>query len=269
MKPKTHVSDKKKKIVAGLIKLANESNSILLASIKNLPARQFQQICKKLRGQAIVKVPKKTMSVKAFENAEKTGIKNLKEYVKEDIAILFSKLDAFKLSALLSESKSKSKAKIGQIVTEEVVIEPGPTELVPGPIISQLSGLGLKFAIEDGKIAIKDKKVILKPGQEVSEAAADIMSKLDIKPMSVGFEPLVAYESKEDKIYENVKIDKEKTLEDLRYDYSKSLGFAVKLAYACRESIGFLIAKAGSHERALSKFVKVNEASASEASVGS
>jgi len=252
---KTHVSERKKKTVQELVKLGKESNSVIFASIKNLPSKQYQQIAKKLRGNAVVKVPKKNIALKAFESSEK-GMKEMKNYIKEDTAIIYSKLDAFKLSALLSENKSKTKAKVGQIVTEEVVIEPGPTELVPGPVISQLSGLGLKFAIADGKIELKERKVILKPGQAVTEAAADIMSKLDIKPVSVGFEPLVAYEVAEDKIFENIKIDKEKELEGLKQAYSKTLAFAVKIAYPCKETISFLIGKAGLHEKALSKLEK-------------
>jgi len=253
---KTHVSEDKKKALAELIKLSKENNTILLASIKNLPAKQFQQICKKLRGQAIVKVTKKTIALMALESIGKPGSQKLKDYVKEDVAIIFSKLDAFKLSGLLSQNKSRAKAKTGQAVNEEVAIEPGPTDLVPGPIISQLTGLGLKFAIADGKIELKERKVILKPGQIVSDAAADIMSKLDIKPVSVGFEPIAAYDSQEDKVFEDIKIDKDKILGDFKHLYSKSLAFAVKIAYPCKDTISYLIGKAGMHEKALSKLIE-------------
>ena len=79
-----------------------------------------------------------------------------------------------------------ARAKVGQIVDDNVVIEPGPTELIPGPVVSELGSLGLKFAVEEGKISIKEGKTILKAGEAVSEAAASIMNKLDMKPIAVG-----------------------------------------------------------------------------------
>ena len=55
----THVSEAKKKLVGNLIDLIKNKKTILIASIKNIPASQFQEIGKKLRGKAVVKVPKR------------------------------------------------------------------------------------------------------------------------------------------------------------------------------------------------------------------
>lgn len=254
------IPKKKLKIIEEIAELIKSNKSVLFVSIKNLPTSQFQVIKKKLRGKAIIKVVKKNAAIRAIDKIEKGAIKNLKGYLKEDMAIIFSSLDTFKLSAELSENKSKAKAKIGQEVDEDVVIEPGPTELVPGPIISQLGNLGIKFAIEDGKISIKEKKVILKAGEKVDENAADFMNKFDIKPMLVGLEPLVAYDAGEDKIYEDIKVDKEKTLHELKNMYGKALGLAINIAYYCKDTIRFLIGKAGHHENALNRLIKEEKA---------
>ena len=48
-----------KKAVLDLSKLLKEKKTFLIASIKNIPGSQFQEIVKKLRGKAVVKVPKK------------------------------------------------------------------------------------------------------------------------------------------------------------------------------------------------------------------
>jgi len=250
------IPKKKLKAIEDLANLIKESNSVIIVSIKNLPTRQFQLIKKKLRGDADIRVVKKNIINRAIDAIDKGAMKNLKNYLKEDIAFIFSKLDPFELSSILSKNKSMARAKIGQIVPEEVVIEPGPTELVPGPIISELGGLGIKFAIEDGKINIKEKKAILKAGEEVSEAAASIMGKLDMKPIAVGLEPLIAYDKKEDKIFEEIKIDQEKTVEEMKTFAGRALAFAVKVAYACKDSIKFLLAKAAGEEKVLSDLVK-------------
>ena len=82
-------------------------------------------------------------------------------------------------------------------------------------------------------------------------ASASIMSKLDMKPIPVGLEPILAYDSEEDKIFEDIKIDAEKTLEELKISASKALGLAVKIVYACKETVGYLLAKANAEEKIL------------------
>lgn len=238
------IPEKKIKLVKDLINLIKTNKSIVIVSIKNLPTSQFQVIKKKIRDISIVKVVKKSMVTRALDELNIEKLKDLKKFIKEDIALIFSNSDAFELSAILARNKSKTKARVGQEVDDDVLIEPGPTELVPGPVISELSGLGIKFAIEDGKINIKEKKIILRKGEKVNEAQAGIMSKLDMKPVSVGLEPLVAYDISEHKIYEDIKIDQEKVLNELKTASGKSLAFAVKLAYMCKETLGFILGKA-------------------------
>ena len=250
------ISDKKTKTVEELANLMKTSNSIVIVSIKNLRSSQFHAIKKKLRENAVIKVAKKNVMNRVIDKIEKGSIKNFKKYLKEDQAFIFSKLDPFELSAILSKNKSMARAKAGQIINEDIVVEPGPTELVPGPIISELGAVGLKFSIEDGKINIREKKVILKAGGKVSEAQASIMAKLDMKPVAVGLEPVLAYDAKEDKIYEDIAIDQEKTLEELKNNYGKALAFAVKIAYACKDTIGFLLAKANAEEKTIEKLIK-------------
>ena len=253
---KREAPEKKIRAVDELASLIKESNSVVIVSIKNLPARQFQLIKKQLRDRAVIKVMKKNIMARTIEKVDKIAIKELAKYLKEDQAFIFSKLNPFELSAILSKNKSMAKAKPGQAVNEEVVIEPGPTELIPGPIISELGSLGLKFSVEDGKISIRERKVILKAGDKVNEQAASLMSKLDIKPIAIGLEPVVAYDTKENKIYENIKIDQEKTLEEMKRFAGKALAFAVKIGYCCKETISLIIRRAGAEEKAIEKLIK-------------
>ena len=253
------IPEKKLKAVKDLLHLIKTSKSIVVVYIKNLPTSQFQLIKKSLREKAEVKVVKKNIVIKAFDDSGVAKLQDFKKYIKEDSALMFSKDDAFELSAILARNKSKTKAKVGQEVDDDVEIEPGPTELVPGPIISELTALGLKFMIEDGKISIREKKKILKKGDKVTEQAASIMGKLDMKPVSVGLEPLAAYDIHDHKIYEDIKVDQTGIIEQMKFAAGKSLAFAVKFAYPVKETIGFLLGKAKSHEDALSKLIKSEE----------
>ncbi len=260
--PERKIPEIKQKTVKEVAQLIKENDTFLLASTRGLQSGQFQEIRKKMRGIAEIKVAKKNLVLKAIE-IEGTEIQKIKPYVIDNTALIFSKLDPFQLAALLSENKSPAKARIGQIAEADIAIEPGPTELVPGPAISELQSLGLKIAIEEGKIHIKEGKVIVRAGEPVKEAAASLMNKLNIQPFSIGFETIAAYSHTEKKIYAGIKIDKKKTLEDLKQVYGKALAFAVSIAYASKDTVKYLFMKAASHEKALLRFIKTEGAAQS------
>ncbi len=249
----THVSQAKKETVKELNDLIRSKKTILIASIKNIPTSQFQEMTKKLRGKAIVKVPKKNLMFRALENTKDETLEKIEEQIGDNVAILFSDMDCFELAAELVNSKTPAKAKTGQEAPEDIEIPAGPTELVPGPAISELGALGIQIQIDKGKISIKEAKVLVKKGEKISSGAADIMSKLDIKPFSISLIPLAGYDAHEKKLYLDIKIDREKTLEELKRAFGKALPFAVEIGYVCKDTIGFLIGKAGMYQRAIEK----------------
>ncbi len=255
-KKTAHVSDTKIRTVKELSELIKNKKTILIASVKNLPAAKFQEISKKLRGKAVINVPKKNLILRALDSSGNETVKELKNQINDSVAILFSDMDAFELAMELIKSKSATKAKTGQEAVEDIEVQPGPTDLIPGPAISELGALGIQIQIDKGKIHIKDAKIIVRKGEKISAGAADVMSKLDIKPFSVGFIPLCAFDAKENKIYLGIKIDRDETLKELRAAYSKALAFAVGRGYTVPETIRFILGKAGMHEKALSALIK-------------
>ncbi len=264
-----HVSEKKKTLISELLDLIKKKKTILIASIKNIPSSQYQEISKKLRGKAIVKVPKKSMIFRALDNSGIEEIKKLKSHVKDSTAILFSDMESFELAAELSNKRSPARAKQGQEALSDIEIPEGPTDLIPGPAISELGALGIKIQIEKGKIIIKEPKVIVKEGEKISQAAAEVMNKLGIKPFSIGFIPLAAFDAEERKLYLEIKIDREGTLKELKDSFSRALGFAVGIAYISHDTIRFLIQKAAMQDRALENLAKENVADTIESNINS
>ena len=248
---KSKVSEKNVSTVKEFSDLIKNKRTILIASIKNLPASQFQEISKKLRGKTLVKVPKKNLIFRAINNSKNEKVKEIKGHIGESIAILFSDLDSFELASELIENKSPAKAKSGQEAPEDIEVPAGPTDLIPGPAISELGALGVQIQIEKGKITIKESKVIVKKGEKISANAANIMNKLDIKPFSVGFIPLVAFDTKEEKFYSDININKEEVINEMKNLFGRALAFAVEMEYASKDTIKFLLAKAGIHEKTL------------------
>lgn len=247
------VPESKKKTVSELTKLVKESKTILVASIKNLPAAEFQEIGKKLRGKAVIKVPKKSLISRAIDESKNEKLQEFKGKLEDSIAVLFSDLDAFELASELLNKKSPSKAKAGQIANEDLEIPAGPTDLTPGPAISELGALGIQIQIKAGKIEIAKPKVVAKKGEAISQGACDILSKLDIKPFTVGYIPLFAFDAVKGVLYKEIKINREETVKELIEAYGKALPFAVNIGYANDETIKLMITKAAMYEKALAK----------------
>jgi large subunit ribosomal protein L10 len=252
-KPKAQVSEAKKKIVKDLTELM-QKKTVMIVSIKNLPSSQLQDIRKKLREKALIKITKKSLIDFALEHSKNEKLADLVKYIKEDCAILFSEEDAFELSGFLSENKIPARAKPGQKAPEDIKIEAGPTDLLPGPDISALSSVGLQPKVEKGKINIMKEKILVKKGEIIDEGKASVLTKLDISPFKIGLEPIAAFSM--GKIYIDIKIDKEKTLEDLQEDFSKALAFAVSINYPAKQALVYILSKANAHEKALNNLIK-------------
>ena len=248
----THVSEAKRSKVKELAELFNKK-TVMVISISGLPSAQFQDIKKKLRGKAKVLVVKKSLVNFALNENKIEALHELIPFVTESTAMLFSDEDAFVISGILSDEKSPSKAKAGQIAPFDIEVKAGPTELVPGPDISALSAVGLQPKVEKGKIAILKDKVILKEGKEITEAIASIMAKLDIIPFEVGIEPVAAY--MDGKVYGEIKIDKVAMIEALEYDFVRAIAFAVEMNIVNDSTLDMILGKAGSHERVLTRII--------------
>jgi len=246
---KTHKA--KAETVKKLSEKIKNSKTLMIVSIKNLPSKQFQDIKKSLRGKALVKVAKKNIMLRTIKGFGKESILPLEKQIKENSAFVISDIEGFELAGILSKEKTPASAKAGQIAPEDIEVKAGPTNLVPGPAISEFGALGIQISIDEGTISIKAPKIIIKKDGIINEGAASILQKLDIHPFSVGLEPLAIYDVESEKIYSEVKIDSEESIENLKNAAGKALGFAQKIIYCCKDTITYLLAKANAQANKL------------------
>ncbi|MFC1686296.1 50S ribosomal protein L10 [Nanoarchaeota archaeon] len=254
--PKKHKISEKKiqnvKILAGLIE---KYKTVMIGTTMNLASAQLQKARKMLRGKAEVKYAKKSTALRALDASKKDGVKKLKENVTESPALIFTNEDPFDLAVMLSENKFPARAKAGQIAPKDIGVEAGPTDLPPGPVISEFGAVGVKAGIVGGKIAIKEGKIIAKEGEAITSAVANILTKLDIMPFEVGLDAQAAYDSTNDKIFTGIKIDKAGTLLQLQETFSTSYQFAIHVGYPTSENISQIIINAGREANALQEVV--------------
>jgi large subunit ribosomal protein L10 len=247
------VPEEKKKLVKKVAESMKKAKTVMLVSIKSLPSNQLQKMKKDLRGKANITVLKKNILNRAVDECSIEEMKTLKNNIAEDMALLLSETEGFEISAFLNDNKNPIGAKEGQIAEDDISIEAGPTELVPGPVISELGSLGLQISVEEGKISIKKSKVVVKKGEKVLGNAVSILQKLNIKPFMIGLNPIAFYDSDSKRVYVGIKIDKKKSLAQLLEAFVKSKNMATGIGYLCRETISGLIGKAGRQANSLIK----------------
>jgi len=252
---KREVSEVKKVLLKEIISKLDKNKTVMVTSALSIPSALFQQIRKDLRGKAELKLVKKSLGIKAVENSKKEGIKDMVKYLDASSAFIFSDVDPYELASIFLESKQPAFAKAGQIAPEDLVIEKGPTDLLPGPAISELGAVGLKVGVEGGKIAVKETKAIVKKGEVISKNAADVLQKLGLKPFNIGLLPIAVYDSNDKKIYTNIVIDKEGSLNELKSAFLSAYNFAANMQYACKETINKIVEMAEREALALNSLI--------------
>lgn len=250
---KTHVSEKKKKIVSELVELINKYPIIGIINMTNLPAKQVQGMRAKLRKKNVLRMTKKTLMKHAFEQSNKKELLNFEDYMKDTMpALIFSEENPFKLYADLQKTKTKAAAKAGQKAPKDIIVQAGPTPFSPGPIIGQLGKLGLKTGIEGGKIVIKQDSVVAKKGDTINAELAGVLARLGIEPMEIGLDLIAVYENGTIFKADVLHIDETEYKNKICTAYNEVFNLSVYIAYPTSETINTILGKAHNDAKSLS-----------------
>jgi len=252
-KQKHKVSEKKIKTVRDMAKLIDSRNSLIIASTFNLSSSQLQTIRKKLRDYAEVKFVKKNVALRALDESKRVGIREIAKHVVESPALIITDKDAYEIATILSENKYPARARAGQIAKKEIVVEAGPTDLMPGPVLTELGNAGLKAGIVGGKVTVKERSVLVKQGEVIPNPVSNILMKLELMPFTAELEPLAAFDAKTGTVYTNLKIDKEGTLAQFKEAFSSAFQFAIRLGYPTLETISRILINAEREALAMEK----------------
>jgi len=262
-----HLPAWKKDEVAEIKKHAKEYQLIGLVDMYGIPAQQVQQIRRNLRGKAVIKVTRNTLIEHAFgEIGGET--KNLVKYISGHSAVIFSNDNPFKLYKQLEKTKTKMAAKAGETAPEDIVVEKGPTSFKPGPIVGELQQAGIPAAIEGGKVKIRETKTVVKKGAVISAKLAEVLVKLDIKPMDVGLALQAALH--EGTIYEPsvLAVDETKLLAQLQLAGQQAFNLSVNAAIPTKETMAPILTKAVRDARGLAIEAAVYEKDVVDAIIG-
>lgn len=250
-----HVPKKKLNEVKLLKDYYAKYNVVAVADVETLPADQFQKIKHKLKGKIVTFVGSKSSVSHALKELGVKEIDNILSGIRGLPVVMFTNEDSFKLFSILKKGKSKAAAKVGQIAPFDLVLKAGPTPFTPGPMIGELGILGIKTMVQEGKINIREDKVLVKQGEVINQKASELLNKFGIQPMEVGLNLVKSYDKKDNFVYDAsvLSIDEKEYLNKFMSAYLNSYLLSKGIGYITKDNIKDLIVDAARNSRALAK----------------
>lgn len=254
------VNPRKKQEVERIKSYLKEYKYFGIIDMENLPSAQLQKIRHQLKKSVLIIMFKKRLIKLALEQLkkEKQNLDAVLDSIEGLPALLFTNDDPFKICRLIEKSKSSASAKPGQMAPHDIIIPAGPTQFTPGPIIGELGQLGMKTEVKEGKVSLKEDKLLVKANDPISEKAASLLSKLNIRPMEIGLNIVAMYE--DGMVYKKdvLSIDDKKLLADIMQISSEATALAMEICYISNDTASLLVSKAYMHANALAEKTNIN-----------
>lgn len=259
MNQEAHVSQEKKKELERIKNLLTKYKIIAVADMTNMPSVQLQRVRAKLKGSVLITMSKKRLIKIALKELKSNvnGVEGLDPYVKGMPALLLTNDSPFRLASTLKKSKSKAPAKAGQAAPNDIVVLAGPTPFPPGPIIGELSQIGIKATIVEGKVTIKEDALLVNEGNVISQPVAAMLTRLGIEPMEIGVNLLAALENGTVFTKEILFVDETEYLNNIKLAAQSSFNLAFNIAYTTKDNVKLLLGKAFRDSNALAKSRKI------------
>ncbi len=243
----------KEEEVQKLTELLEKSSVIGVVDIEGIPARQMQQMRSKLRDVAQIRASKNTFIEKAIERVseDKENLEEIKESIRGQVALVSTDLNPFKLFNRMEDTKTKAPASGGETAPEDVKVEEGETPFKPGPIVGDLQNVGIPASIQSGKVVINETKTVVEKGNTIESSLANMLSRLDINPITVGLDLQSVYEDGIIYEKEDLDIDPSGFVQDIKDGASSAFALSVGISYPTRENIAALVSKSQSDAMSL------------------
>jgi len=242
--------EEKIKEVEELSELMNRYSTIGFIDLSRLPTKQFQKIRKELNEKALIKISKKSIVNFALKKLKKENIGELEKFIPSQLGLILTNLTTFQFYKIANQLRSSSFAKENDVAGMDIEIKPGPTDLLPGPVISEFAKVGLVAGVDAGKIAIKRGGVVAKKGTKISKELAGILRKLKIEPVEISLNFTALLEN--GIVYARDILNLvEEYPNKLREAFSRALNLSVAIGFPTKENVKYLFAKAYQQAKAL------------------
>jgi large subunit ribosomal protein L10 len=238
-----HVAKWKETRVENLTELLLANPVIGVIDIEGIPASQLQQIRKNLPAGSKFVVAKNTLIKLALKKASKKK-KNINELVSSldgQRGLIASDINPFRLFQAMEGTKIKAPARGGEAAPYDIEIKEGETSFKPGPIVGELQKAGFPAAIERGKVVIKKDKLLVKEGDRIPRNVAQMLTRLEIYPMTVGLSLKAGFENGLVYTRDVLDVDVEAFLGDMKAASTNAFNLSMFIGYPTKTTITPLV----------------------------
>ena len=241
-----HVAEWKHGEVKELTDLFTSKKVVGIVEIGGIPAPQMQQMRSNLHGTANIRSAKNSLLFRALEEAEKQvkGISGLKELITGQTAVIATDMNPFRLFSQIKATRTMAPAKGGETAAYDIMVKAGDTPFKPGPVVGELQKAGIPAAIQEGKVVIKNDKVIVPKGEKIPKDVAQMLTRLEIYPVEIGMNLHAVFE--EGNIFKSdiLDIDIDRFISRMKQASNDAFNLAIESGWVNELTIEPLIIKA-------------------------
>ena len=242
---------KKVQAIERVSALVEKRKLIAVAKIGKVRAAQIMGLKKSFRNQLDIIVAKNTLTSIALSKMNLPSADVLLKELRGQNVLILTDMDPFKLYLILQKGRVSLLARAGDVATEEIVIPAGNTGIPPGPVLSEFKEAKVPTKIESGSIFVNKDTVVAKQGTVISAPLAGLLSRLGLKPIKAGISVNIAYMDGLLFREEDIALDPDVSLNELKASFAVALGLAVQWAYLTKESAPLIITKGFRNAKAL------------------
>lgn len=249
---RTSYPRKKLEMLDQVENLAKKYDTVIVSKLHKVRAGQLMLLRKTFRGELVMIVAKNKIAALALQRA---GMSNAEQFVSNltgQNALIFTKLNPFKLYLSLEKSKVSLPARAGDVATDDITVPAGNTGIPPGPVLSEFKEAGVQTRIESGSIYVSRDSVVARPGDVISPKLAGLLARLNIKPIKAGLSIFMASADGLLLLQKDIVIDLGEYRANVARAANEAMGLAIEASYVTPETLPRLLAKAFRQARGVS-----------------
>lgn len=229
---------------------------IAIVTLNELPANITAVLRKKLKGKAEVRVAKTRVVKKAFEESG-VNTSKIDSIITESVLIIFSKINPFELFSFVKKNKGSAAAREGDVADNDILVQAGDTGLPPGPALSTLKAAGLEVKVAGPTISVSRDKIVAKKGEPIKKEVAEVLGKLNIKPIKIGMKIIGVLDKTEDVFYSAsaLDMDEEELFEKFVLAHQQMVNLSVNAVIFNEVSTELIVVKAQREANAVDKII--------------
>ena len=182
------VASWKRDRVGELAAILSSDGVLGVVDIGGVPAKNMLSMRKDLRSSMSITMAKKTLMRLAWEQSGRPmgDFDTLLDGAIQPAIVHTDSMNAFQLFSELEKTRQGRAAKEGEVSPIDIVVEKGPTEFGPGPIVGEFNAVGIPAKIDKGKVAIQKTTTVVGQGEVISADLGIMLAKLGINPIEIG-----------------------------------------------------------------------------------